>query len=227
MFDFHSHVLPNMDDGSTSIQESLDILNMLDKQGVDTLCFTSHYYPKEEEINEYITRRNIAFDNIVKEYKGKIKLFKGSEVLYYRGISMSNDIFDLCIEGSDFLLLELPYRTKIDFRELYTLNNKLTVVLAHIERYLDLYNFNELTEITSNGILLQSNTEMFNSNSFKHIKKLFDNEMISFIGSDAHDINNRRPKFDDFQNYILENYGQIYYDKYIEKMNNIFWGRMK
>ena len=47
MIDFHSHILPGMDDGSKSTQESLEMLDMLRAQGVDTVAATPHFYARE------------------------------------------------------------------------------------------------------------------------------------------------------------------------------------
>ena len=47
MIDFHSHILPGMDDGSQTVEESLTLLEMLRAQGVDTVAATPHFYARE------------------------------------------------------------------------------------------------------------------------------------------------------------------------------------
>ena len=49
MIDFHTHILPGMDDGASDAAESLAMLRTSYQQGVDTLFATSHFYADEED----------------------------------------------------------------------------------------------------------------------------------------------------------------------------------
>lgn len=227
MIDFHSHILPNMDDGSINLETSIKLLECLEKQGIDTLCLTSHFYPFEEDIDKFLQRRNLSYKTLKENYKGSIKLLLGAEVYYYRGISNSEDIDKLCLEGTDYLLVELPWGSKIEFTELYSLNNKLSVVLAHIERYRDIYSIKEFKELSNRGIGLQVNTEVFNSSDFKLIKDLFEEGCINFIGSDTHNLDTRIPMFDTFKSYIINKYSLEYYNNYVNKAIKVFLSRKK
>ena len=59
--DFHSHILPNMDDGSSGIDESLKLLQMLADQNVENVILTSHFYRQNENIEKFISRREQAY----------------------------------------------------------------------------------------------------------------------------------------------------------------------
>ena len=54
IFDFHSHILPGMDDGSNSPGLSIEMLEELKKQTVDGVVFTPHYYLKENTVETFL-----------------------------------------------------------------------------------------------------------------------------------------------------------------------------
>ena len=58
MIDFHSHVLPKMDDGPKSLRESLEMLSLCFQQGVDAVVSTSHFYADREDPRTFLLRRN-------------------------------------------------------------------------------------------------------------------------------------------------------------------------
>ena len=64
MIDFHSHILPGMDDGSKSTQESLEMLDMLRAQGVDTVAATPHFYARENPPEVFLRRRAEAWNRL-------------------------------------------------------------------------------------------------------------------------------------------------------------------
>lgn len=225
MLDFHCHILPCMDDGADSVKTSIEILEEEEKQGVDTLVLTSHFYPMEEDIDEYLDRREKAYLEILKNYQGKITLLKGAEVYYYRGIANSNEIDKLCVENTDLLLLELPFFKKVDLRELCQLNSKLQVVLAHIERYVDIYSYKEIENLALENIYLQSNAEVFNEKDFSKIRKLLENGYIKFIGSDAHDLKNRKPLLNTARIFIENRYSKEFYQNFVSESKEILGDR--
>ena len=218
MIDFHTHILPNMDDGSVSAKQSLEMLTMLEEQNVKLVCLTSHFYADREPIDEYIKRRNDAFNQI--NYQGNLELKLGSEVHYYRGISASEDIDKLCLEGTNLLLIELPFESKINeniINEILSIKNRgYKVVLAHFERYN--FSIDDLNLFKRNGILLQSNCE-FIIGSFLNSKgiKLLQDGYIDLLGSDCHDLSSRKPNYLETVLKIKEKLG----DDYLNNFNNI------
>ena len=57
LIELHAHILPQMDDGSESVEMSLAMLQALAGMGVGTVCATSHYYARENSITMYLARR--------------------------------------------------------------------------------------------------------------------------------------------------------------------------
>lgn len=64
MIDFHSHILPGIDDGSASVEESLKLLEMLAEQGVKTVVATPHFYPDRTSVSDFLRRRDAAYQRL-------------------------------------------------------------------------------------------------------------------------------------------------------------------
>ena len=200
MIDLHSHILPAMDDGSQSIEESILMLRMQAEQGVKVVVATPHFFANEESAKAFLKRREKSANLLKKnlpENMPQIRL--GAEVQYYQGISQMKELEQLQIENSNLLLLEMPFARWDEsvFRELTELSSrgKMQVVLAHIERYLPFQKASVFEELLKRGILIQVNAGYFTSlrTRFRALS-LLKKGMIHFIGSDCHDIKNRPPK---------------------------------
>ena len=61
MVDFHTHILPGMDDGAATVADSLAMLARLHDQGVDTVCLTSHFLQEEPSVEDFLRRRSAAW----------------------------------------------------------------------------------------------------------------------------------------------------------------------
>ena len=222
MIDFHTHILPNMDDGSKSVDESIQLLNILKNEGVKLVCLTSHFYPRNESIEDFLERRNNSFKEL--NYNNEIKVLLGSEVHYYRGISTSEDIDKLCIENTNILLVELPFSIPINeniINEIVNLKNRgLRVILAHVERYK--IDFSTLQYLHNNGVMLQCNAEFFlGFFSSKRALKWLENGIIDVIGSDCHNLIDRIPNYDKAMNIIKKNLGEDFLNNFVRKTYNI------
>lgn len=212
MIDFHSHILPCIDDGCKNTNESLILLSILENEGVDTVCLTPHFYPNREDIDTFLSRRNKSYELLKSEYKGSIKLLLGSEVRYYRGISNNEEISKLTLENTKLLLLELPFNeqvTDLMLQEVINLskNQHLTVVLAHIERY-DISD-ETIKNLQNVGILIQANTESF-IGLFKGKKAInrLNKGLIDIIGTDSHDPINRIPRYKTIKDILDKKLGK-------------------
>lgn len=214
MIDWHSHILHGVDDGSRSLEECIKLIDMLYKQGVKTVIATPHFIADNSTVEDFLKKRDNAY-NELREYlqPQAPKILLGAEVKYYSGISKLEGIKKLKIEQSNILLLEMPINrwTEYTLRELEELssNSGLTVVLAHIERYLGLQDSKTFKRLLECGILMQANASFFiGMFSRKKALSLLKNGIIHFIGSDCHNIDKRPPKMDVAFSVIEKKFGK-------------------
>ena len=104
MIDFHTHVLPGMDDGAADEETSLGMLRLCTEQGVDTVFATSHFYADEEDPASFLKRRAEAFRRLREAYAaggndaGEIPtLLPGAEILYFPGLSDCEELKPLAL----------------------------------------------------------------------------------------------------------------------------------
>ena len=107
MLDFHSHILPRVDDGSQGLEESLLMLSAMKDQGVTTVIATPHFYANDDSVDSFLSRRDAAYAALAPQYTDVPRIILGAEVKYYEGISRLPDLKRLRIDGSRLLLLEM------------------------------------------------------------------------------------------------------------------------
>lgn len=216
MIDWHSHILPKMDDGSRSVEESLEILHEQKRQGADVVLATPHFYANEESVDEFLERRERCFDVLSRAMDSDCpRVLCGAEVRYYPGIGSMEGLDRLAIEGTDVLLLEMPMTkwTEYTIKELVELASTkgLTVVMAHIERYMEMQGEGNFRRLLESGMLMQVNATFFEGFFSKHkAMKLLDYGKIHLIGSDAHNMRGRAPKLNSAFELIEKKFGQEY-----------------
>ena len=221
MIDWHTHILPAMDDGSHNLNESISLLNMQVSQGVSTVIATPHFYANDETVDSFLQRRKNSFELLKTELtEATVEVKLGAEVKYYQGISRMDKLESLRIEGSKLLLLEMPMTAWTEYmvRELVELSGKSSVqiVLAHIERYLSLQKRSVWERIYDSGILTQVNASFFTTLISRHkALSLLKEGKIQFIGSDCHNITSRPPQIGKAFEIIQKKLG----DDYISQMN--------
>lgn len=199
MIDWHTHILPAVDDGSKDISESVALLKMLADQEVDTVVATPHFHANENSVEAFLERRNAAVETLLSKLPSEApKILLGAEVKYYAGISRLAELKKLTISDSSVLLIEMPFSkwTEYIVRELIELSGSgnLILALAHIERYLKFQDDNTWRRLYESGIQMQVNASFFTDfiTRRKALSMLRDNA-IHLIGSDCHNINSRPP----------------------------------
>ena len=197
--DIHCHLLPGIDDGSNSIEESIEILRRAEKEGVSEIVLTPHYI-ENTRYNCNNKNKKESFEILKKAIKQagiNIKLYLGNEnYMSNNFIELLNNNEIMTINNSRYLLFEFPlsqpYKNSKDY--LYELVTKGYVpILAHPERYRDFQKNPDLVEeYTRMGILLQGNYKSllgkYGRASKKALKILLKKDLITFLGSDIHHI---------------------------------------
>ena len=207
MIDFHAHILPNIDDGSTSMEESINLIKEAEQAGFTGIISTSHYLQNYYECDEKERRHLLAeLANQVKVADAEAempKLYLGSEIY------ISTDIVELLkeekastINGTNYVLFELPMNSKPLFVKevVYKLiENGYNPIIAHPERYSYVKeNIEFVRELKNMGALFQSNygsvIGMYGGSAKKTLKKLLKEDLITFLGSDVHAVGQIYPK---------------------------------
>lgn len=219
--DWHSHILPDIDDGSKNVDESLKLLASLAEQGVDTVVATPHFIANKESVADFIKRRKNSYDSLINgAYKGMPNIVLGAEVEYYSGISRLENLKDLCIENTNILLLEMPISPwkEITINELVGIatTKNITLVLAHIERMIKLQSRAILERLMQNGILMQVNASFFAElRTRRKAVSLLKNGGVQLLGSDCHNISSRPPKIGKAFEVIRKSLGE----EFLNQMN--------
>jgi len=204
MLDFHTHLLPGIDDGSMDISMSVAMLNMWRQQGVDIVCATPHFYADVNTPGRFLENRRASFLSLrawLNSLPGGLaaypEIILGAEVHYFRGMSSSKDLRQLCLQGTNLLLIEMSFREWSDYMlrdiaEIHAMG--LVPVMAHIERYLTYNTRKRIDELLEIGALLQCNAEFFLSQGTrKKAFRMLSDKQIHFLGSDAHNTSSRLP----------------------------------
>lgn len=234
MTDVHSHILFGVDDGSSSIEESITLLKELKEVGFNNVILTPHYI----EGSDYCSSRDNNLERfnqlkkIIKDKKIGINIYLGNEIF------IDDDIIEYIKEGkisslndTKYLLIELPFHNKIVNLEdtLYELSYAGFVpILAHPERY-DFFqkDYKMVDSLRENGVLFQANYASilgyYDNKSKKLLKYMLKKGYIDFLGTDIH----RTKKmfvidnFDKIEKKIVKIIGTDNYKKIISNCNKL------
>lgn len=197
MIDIHTHILPCVDDGSKSVEETLEMLNVMKKTGIKKVVATPHYYPEMLSVDDFLQQRQEAYDKIKYTKPDGIDIVLGAEVMLTYDLH-KEDLRKLSIEGTDYILIEMPYShwDPWVFDEIFKISAKhgLDVIIAHIDRYVDVVRKDDINLLFKMGLKYQVNVDflggLFRKSS---AMKLLKGGAVHFIGSDCHNMSTRTP----------------------------------
>ena len=211
MTDIHSHILFDVDDGSKSIEESVELLKKLKKIGFNNVILTPHYI-KDSEYSSENKEKKQKLNELKEELINQnidINIFLGNEIF------INNEIYDLIKEGqihtlnnTRYILVELPFHNEIVNLEdiIYELKIKgLIPIIAHPERYSYFQNnYKEVDRLKEEGFLFQANYASilgyYGKESQKLLKYMLKKQYIDYLGTDIH----RTAK-----TYVIDNFSKI------------------
>lgn len=226
--DCHSHILPGMDDGCKTPEQSLEALRLSYAQGVRAIFATPHYYPVES-VESFLARRQAAWENLQAEIKKQgatdiPQIVLGAEVAYRPGISSAEGIEKLCLGSAAYLLLELPFRAwgKEELRQVSNFNcvRGIIPVLAHYERYRALQSKEMYAQMARQDVLIQKNAESFSGffgerRACREVKA----GRCHLLGSDCHNLRSRKPNLPT----AVESLQRRGLTKELDRINKISW----
>lgn len=220
IIDMHCHILPGVDDGARDVETSLAMLEASRAQGVQYMVATPHFYATRDRVDTFLDRRREAWETLKSrmgaDYPG---IVLGAEVAFFRGISRAERLEALKIEGTDCLLLEMPFRpwSEDDVDEVSEILEKrgYTIILAHIERYLAMRgNADYIGNLLELPVLAQINAEsLLDWRQRGKLIKMVRNGQVQLLGSDCHGIHHRPPNLGEGREILRRKTGTEYLDR--------------
>ena len=225
--DLHMHIVPGVDDGSRSVEESIKMLKMANSQGVTDVFCTSHNGYSEEDGVRYINSFN-TLAKAVSEANIGVRLHKGCEVL------CAGDYIDDIIYGLDIGVFQTLGNSKYVLTELYSdtkpsealliiktlKEHGYQPIIAHMERNYNITG-SMVGVLIASGALIQINTISFAEESDMGIKgrarELLNNRFVHFVGSDSHRIDHRPPIIAQGVQYIIDNADNEYANQILSR----------
>ena len=227
MIDFHTHILPNIDDGSRSIDETFNLIKEAKVVGFDGIILTSHYIENFYETD--VPERDVWVKAISENLGAKgidTDLYLANEIYISENMmGLLEQQKASTINNSCYVLFELPLNEEpLNLYDvIYSLQeNKLIPVLAHPERYSFIQKEPELIyDLIEKGCLMQANygsiIGQYGVKAEYIVKKFLENNMIHFLGSDVHRQNSIYPKIP----FALEKIREIVGEEKLEELTTI------
>ena len=226
--DIHAHILPNVDDGAKNMETSIKLLEMLKEHGVTDVIATPHFYPNEDNVEEFVDVVKSAYSDLQKELRGRDlpNVYLGCELRYFNGIGKSEAIKQFVIKGTNYLLLELPYGadvTKSVLQDIIDITEQqgLKPILAHIERYSNVKGYKKLLKLISDGYAIAhiNAGAVITKETTRLCEKLIKGDYVSYIASDTHSVHNRPPLIKEAFAIITDKLGRSAANRFIIKSN--------
>ena len=202
----HCHLLPGIDDGCKTVEESLQVLDACIAQGIRWIAATPHYY-SDVSVDEFLEQRQQAYERL-REAMDPEKHYPEITLGADSGLVCEDRLAELCYQGSHYLLLEMPFGkwTPNILRDVESLSCSfgVTPVIAHIERYFKHIDKALVQELMAMDVLIQCNAEfILDGKLFPPAKRMLKNSGIHLLGSDCHGMRSRRENLGPAKDRIL------------------------
>jgi protein-tyrosine phosphatase len=206
MIDLHCHIIPGVDDGSDSMEESIEMARIAEHDGIEKIVATPHLFQASSNIKSFneVAEERDKLIIALKENNIQIEIYPGAEV------HISHNLIDeirenreyITLNGSSYLFIEFPAdhvfpHIKNLFFEL--MSEGITPIIAHPERnYVFIHNPELFFELIQMGALSQVNSGSFLGVYGTRIKdaafRFLKLNLTHFIASDAHSTRTRVPR---------------------------------
>ena len=232
MIDLHNHILPRIDDGSRSIEETIEMGKIAESEGITKIIITTHhrkpmYIIDKQDVIDKVKSTNELF----KKENINIEIFPGMEIFVDKDIPIklkNNDL--LSLNNSSYLLIEFPMREEIDYIDDVLHEIKVQgykPIIAHPERYLKVIeNPNYVKHLIEEGCYIQINasslTGFFGKKSKETAEILLKHKMVHLISTDAHSAKSRAPYIKQAIEIMKEISGEEYAKYVIDNAHKIF-----
>ena len=212
MIDIHTHILPNVDDGSKDIETSILMIEREIEQGVTDIVLTPH-------VQSTVTRANTAkrkkqFELLKEEVSKRglnINLHLGAEIMYHSHIE--TDFSKYQFGKNKYVLIEFSTKAESPIEEVCfdVMAMGYQVIVAHVERY-NYLKIEDIIRIKQTGALIQTNASaILNIDKLAHkktVKKLIKENLIDIIATDTHNMDKRSPNLLEARKVLKKHYDE-------------------
>ena len=222
--DMHCHILPEVDDGAQSIEETVQMLRIAYREGIRCIIATPHHHPKRGmEHPERLRKKLTIVRREAKKIDEKFRVYLGSEIFFGQDVAEKlKSGRALSMNKRQCVLLEFSPTDSFSYIQQGIQSVQMAgyeVILAHAERYPCL--FKDLGEM---GTRMQVNAGSITGDSGrsakKFVKQLLGEHMVHCVGTDAHGVDHRQPKMKKAAEHVERKYGEEY-------MRRIFFSNAK
>lgn len=219
MIDLHCHILPGIDDGASTMKESMEMARLAVAEGITHILATPHHMNRNwmNEKNKVVELVNEVQSEIDREGI-PLTIYPGQEVRIYGNMleDIEKDKLLFTDELQQYLLVEFPTASIPNFTErlFYDLQtNGKTPVIVHPERNRVIQEDpHKLKEFVQHGALAQLTAASYTGGFGKQIQKLskqmIDADLVHFIASDAHNTTNRAFHMKEAHNLVMKEFGR-------------------
>ena len=237
VIDIHCHIIPGVDDGSSSMEESVRLLKDAYRQGVRSVIATPHYSRRSQNAGRHAVQEQLRTEleyMVRAEIDPSFSVYLGQEAYYHEDLpERIREGFCWSMTGSRYLLVEFDVRSDYEtiFRGLRSIRNEgYSPILAHIERFPSIRRKGGIEEIRSLGVRMQMNYESLEGSVFssevRWCREQVRSGVIDVMGSDMHRLDFRPPNItgglnwmrkhldaDEFRRLTLDNPLRIIHDE--------------
>ncbi len=199
MIDWHSHILPEMDDGAQTSQIAFAMLDELENQGFCEVFATPHFIADAgEPVAEFLKRRKACYQAL-ESHSLYPHIHLGAEVSLSADLLQVEDLDQLKMGNTSCILLEPPYEDWSEwvYQTIFHIQAKyqLKPVIAHVDRYFDIVSDKKkIFRLAKLGYILQFNTAVVQRNRFHAAYQLLKGHRQILLGTDAHNMASRPPR---------------------------------
>lgn len=232
MIDLHTHILPGIDDGADNCEVSRQMLESLQRDGVNNVVFTPHFYWRQNTVKHFLKNRNAALERLkAAGMPERIKIHLGAEAEFNEMSVASSSLAPLAIDGGKYILLELPFTPDWNPKLFNRLENliysaDLIPIIAHVERYPAVRkNPAYITKLSGMGCLIQVNCETARTAGNQNLADgLFQRGQVHCLGSDCHNMTTRKPDYAAAISALRACYGEACVTTLQENMEHVLKG---
>lgn len=218
--DIHAHILPELDDEANTLEASIKLLEKEVADDIDIVIAAPRFNATKQTVDEFIEARDVAYTKLITEVGlmdiPSIKL--GAEVKFMRNLKSLPQLHDLCIEGTDYLLLKLPKvqinKELIDDIYELTYSTNIKPIICNVEDSLKYTSIESLEELLDMDVLGQVDaSSLIDKEIRKNVFRLVNNNYIHLLGSNAYNPVSKPVLMREAEDIIVKKFSRrLYFD---------------